>query len=137
MRQPDDVTHEEYAELYKWLANDWEDHLGVKHVVQDGQVVYKALLYCPRNAPKDMFDMGKMAQRFSIRLYVRRVFIKEFNDLIPKWMGFVKGIIDSDDMPLNISREKLQESAILKHIKAGLQKNIFLLFEELAKDAAK
>jgi len=134
MRPPEEVTHSEYADMYKFLANDWEDHLGMKHVVQDGQVTYKALLFCPKNAPKDMFDMGKMAQRFSIRLYVRRVFIKEFNDLIPKWMGFIKGIVDSDDMPLNISREKLQENNILKHIKAGLQKSAFQMFEDLSKD---
>jgi len=134
MRQPETVTQEEYAELYRFIANDWEDHLGVKHVIQTGQVLFKALLYCPRSAPKDMFDMGKMSHRFSIRLYVRRVFIKEFNDLIPKWMGFIKGIVDSDDMPLNISREKLQENAILKHIKVGLQKSAFLMFEDMAKD---
>merc|ERR1719238_1867450 len=108
----------------------------MKHVIQTGQVLYKALIYCPRTAPKDMFDMGKMAQPFSIRLYVRRVFIKGFHDLIPKWMGFIKGIIDSDDMPLNISREKLQESSILKPIKAGLQKDIFNMFEDMAKDPA-
>mmetsp|Transcript_70871 Transcript_70871/g.196891 ORF Transcript_70871/g.196891 Transcript_70871/m.196891 type:complete len:959 (-) Transcript_70871:39-2915(-) len=134
LRPAEDVTHEEYADLYKWLAGDWEDHLAVKHVMQSGQVEYKALLYCPRNPPKDIFDMGKMAQRFSIRLYVRRVFIKEFNDLIPKWMGFIKGIVDSDDMPLNISREQLQQNAILKHIKAGLQKSAFQMFNELARD---
>mmetsp|Transcript_126198 Transcript_126198/g.403895 ORF Transcript_126198/g.403895 Transcript_126198/m.403895 type:complete len:958 (+) Transcript_126198:65-2938(+) len=137
MRQPSEVTHQEYADLYKWFANDWEDHLGVKHVIQTGNVDFKALLFCPRTAPKDMFDMGKMAERFSIRLYVRRVFIKEFNDLIPKWMGFIKGIVDSDDMPLNIGREKLQQNAILKHIKTSLQKNVFQLFNDLAKDPAR
>ncbi|CAK8986956.1 unnamed protein product [Durusdinium trenchii] len=134
LRPPESVSHEEYADLYKFLSGDWEDHLGVKHVTQGGQVDFKALLFCPRNAPKDMFDMGKMSQRFSIRLYVRRVFIKEFNDLIPKWMGFIKGIVDSDDMPLNISREMLQQNAILKHIKTGLQKNIFSMFQELSQD---
>lgn len=134
LRQPHEVEHEEYADLYKWLASDWEEHLGVKHVAQSGQIDFKALLYCPRTAPKDMFDMGKMSHRFSIRLYVRRVFIKEFNDLIPKWMGFIKGIVDSDDMPLNISREQLQQNAILKHIKTGLQKYIFQLFDELSHD---
>ena len=119
LQDPSQVSHKEYADLYKWFASDWQDHLGVKHVVDGGgQVDFKALIYCPREAPKDMYDMGKMSQRFSIRLYVRRVFIKEFNDLIPKWMGFVKGIVDSDDMPLNISREMLQQNSILKHIKA-------------------
>lgn len=134
LRPAEEVTHQEYAELYKWLASDWEDHLGVKHVVQSGEVDFRALLFCPRSPPKDMFDMGKMSQRFSIRLYVRRVFIKEFNDLIPKWMGFIKGIVDSDDMPLNISREMLQQNTILKHIKNGLQKKIFEMFRELSKD---
>jgi len=137
LRQAEEVTHQEYADLYKWLAGDWEDHLAVKHVMQTGQVEFKALLYCPQKAPKDMFDMGKMSQRFSIRLYVRRVFIKEFNDLIPKWMGFIKGIVDSDDMPLNIGRERLQQNAILKHIKTGLQKNVFQMFHEVAKDKSR
>jgi len=137
LRAAETVTHQEYADVYRFLAGDWEDHLAVKHVLQGGQVDFKALLYCPRSAPKDMFDMGKMSQRFNIRLYVRRVFIKEFNDLIPKWMGFIKGIVDSDDMPLNISREQLQQNAILKHIKTGLQKNAFAMFCELAKDKEK
>jgi len=137
LRPPETVPHQEYADLYKWFANDYEDHLGVKHVIQTGNVDFKALLFCPRTAPKDMFDMGKMADRFSIRLYVRRVFIKEFNDLIPKWMGFIKGIVDSDDMPLNIGREKLQQNAILKHIKTSLQKNVFALFNDIAKDPAR
>lgn len=137
MRPVGEVTHQEYADLYKWLANDWEEHLAVKHIIHSGQVEYKALLYCPKIAPKDMFDMGKMAQRFSIRLYVRRVFIKEFNDLIPKWMGFIKGIVDSDDMPLNISREQLQRNTILKHIQTGLQKSIFQMFQEMTADKEK
>merc|ERR1712136_400867 len=133
MRQPEEVTHEEYAEMYKFLSGDWEDHLAAKHVLQTGQVDFKFLVFCPRSPPKDMFDMGKMATRLSIRLYVRRVFITEFSDLIPKWMGFVKGIIDSDDMPLNISREKLQQNAILKLIKTSLVKNIFQMFGDIAK----
>lgn len=131
-RPKEEVTFEEYSEVYKFLAGDTEDPLGVKHVVQSGQVDFKALVYCPKTAPSDMFDMGKMAERYSIRLYVRRVFIKEFDDLIPKWMGFVKGIVDSDDMPLNIGREKLQQNEILKFIKVGLQKYIFQMFEEMA-----
>eukprot|EP00435_Cladocopium_sp_Y103_P007138 s2146_g2.t1 len=99
LRPAEGVTHEEYAELYKFLSADWEDHLAVKHVMQSGQVDFKALLFCPRSAPKDMFDMGKMSQRFSIRLY-----------------------------------EMLQQNAILKHIKTGLQKNIFSMFQELSQD---
>eukprot|EP00929_Paragymnodinium_shiwhaense_P082532 TRINITY_DN4351_c0_g4_i1.p1 TRINITY_DN4351_c0_g4~~TRINITY_DN4351_c0_g4_i1.p1 ORF type:complete len:1012 (-),score=281.64 TRINITY_DN4351_c0_g4_i1:201-2969(-) len=134
LRPAADVTHDEYAELYKWLASDFEEHLAVRHVLQSGTVDFKALLFTPKNPPKDMFEMGKMARRFSIRLYVRRVFITEFNDLIPKWMGFIKGIVDSDDMPLNISREKLQENAILKHVKAGIQKQCFEMFKELQQD---
>jgi molecular chaperone HtpG len=133
LRPAEEVRHEEYADLYKWLAGDYEDHLAVKHILHSAQVDFKALLYCPRKAPKDMFDMGKMSQRFSIRLYVRRVFIKEFNDLIPKWMGFIKGIVDSDDMPLNISREMLQQNTILKHIKIALQKTCLQCLQTLAR----
>jgi len=133
-RPKEEVTFEEYAEVYKFLSGDTLDPLGIKHVAQTGQVDFKALVYCPRTPPRDIFDMGKMAERFSIRMYVRRVFIKEFDDLIPKWMGFVKGIVDSDDMPLNIGREKLQQNEILRHVKAGLQKYIFQMFEEMAQD---
>ena len=130
-RAKKDVTDEQYVEFYKHISHDFEAPLTWSHNRVEGSTEYTQLLYIPSKAPMDLFNRDKKA---GIKLYVKRVFIMdEADSLMPQYMRFVKGVVDSADLPLNVSRELLQESRDVKAIREGNTRRVLSMLEDLAK----
>lgn len=137
LRPTSEPQLEEYQNFYKALTDDSSNPLTYTHFSAEGDVEFKSILFVPQEAPQSLFDNYASAQS-ALKLYVRRVFISDqFEDLLPKWLAFIKGVVDSDSLPLNVAREQLQQSGALKTIKKKLVRKALDMIKRLSDDARK
>merc|ERR1711939_1210342 len=134
LRAKEDVTDDEYNEFYKSISKDYLDPLAYTHFNAEGEIEFKSILFLPKKAPFDMMD-NYWTKKSEVKLYVRRVLVAEkFEDLLPRYLNFVRGVVDSDDLPLNVSREQLQQNKIMKVISKKLVRKVLELMKRLAKE---
>merc|ERR1712036_188852 len=134
LRSKEDVTEDEYNEFYKSISKDYLDPLAYTHYNAEGEIEFKSILFLPKKAPFDMMD-NYWQKKSEVKLYVRRVLVAEkFEDLLPRYLKFVRGVVDSDDLPLNVSREQLQQNKIMKVISKKLVRKVLELMKKLAKE---
>merc|ERR1712137_1460019 len=134
LRAKEDVTEEEYTEFYKSISKDYLDPLAYTHFNAEGEIEFKSILFLPKKAPMDMMD-NYWTKKSEVKLFVRRVLVAEkFEELLPRYLNFVRGFVDSDDLPLNVSREQLQQNKIMKVISKKLVRKILELMKKLAKE---
>merc|ERR1711990_698380 len=134
LRAKEDVTEEEYNEFYKSISKDYLDPLAYTHFNAEGEIEFKSILFLPKKAPFDMMD-NYWTKKSDVKLFVRRVLVAEkFDELLPRYLNFVRGVVDSDDLPLNVSREQLQQNKIMKVISKKLVRKVLELMKKLAKE---
>merc|ERR1712176_763032 len=134
LRAKEDVTEEEYNEFYKAISKDYLDPLAYTHFNAEGEIEFKSILFLPKKAPMDMMD-NYWTKKSEVKLFVRRVLVAEkFDELLPRYLNFVRGVVDSDDLPLNVSREQLQQNKIMKVISKKLVRKVLELMKKLAKE---
>merc|ERR1712014_24125 len=134
LRAKEDVTEEEYNEFYKSISKDYLDPLAYTHFNAEGEIEFKSILFLPKKAPMDMMD-NYWTKKAEVKLFVRRVLVAEkFEDLLPRYLNFVRGVVDSDELPLNVSREQLQQNKIMKVISKKLVRKVLELMKKLAKE---
>merc|ERR1719322_1711448 len=133
-RKPAEIEDDEYAEFYKSITKDSNGPLTQTHFIAEGEVTFKSLLFIPVNQPSESFNKyGQKGE--NIKLYVRRVFITDdFQDMLPNYLSFIRGVVDSDDLPLNVSREMLQQHKLLKVIKKKLVRKTLDMIKKIAED---
>merc|ERR1712119_131727 len=134
LRAKEDVTEEEYNEFYKSISKDYLDPLAYTHFNAEGEIEFKSILFLPKKAPMDMMD-NYWTKKSEVKLFVRRVLVADkFEELLPRYLNFVRGVVDSDDLPLNVSREQLQQNKIMKVISKKLVRKVLELMKKLAKE---
>merc|ERR1712147_204177 len=133
-KDDDEKEEEEYTEFYKTISKDYVDPIANTHFNAEGEIDFKSVLYVPKKAPMDMMD-NYWTKKSEVKLFVRRVLVAEkFDELLPRYLNFVRGVVDSDDLPLNVSREQLQQNKIMKVISKKLVRKVLELMKKLAKE---